>query len=32
MNKYMKIAKKLVNHNLKTNDEGPFGACVVKRR
>lgn len=30
MNEYMKIAKKLADHNLKTNAGGPFGACVVK--
>ena len=28
--KYMKIAKKLSEENLKTNDGGPFGAVVVK--
>ena len=26
----MKIAKKLANNNLKTEEGGPFGACVVK--
>lgn len=26
----MKIAKDLANENLKSNDGGPFGACVVK--
>lgn len=30
MNKYMKVATKLSSDNLKTNDGGPFGACVVK--
>ena len=30
MNEYMKIAKKLSEENLKTNDGGPFGAVVVK--
>ena len=30
MNKYMKIAKKLSEENLKTNVGGPFGACIVK--
>ena len=30
MNKYMEIAKNLANENLKTNDGGPFGACIVK--
>ena len=30
MNEYMKIAKELSDNNLKTNDGGPFGACVVK--
>ncbi len=30
MDKYMKIAKDLSKENLKTNDGGPFGACVVK--
>ena len=30
MNKYMKMAKKLANDNLKTNAGGPFGACIVK--
>lgn len=30
MNKYMEIAKKLSEENLKTNDGGPFGACIVK--
>ena len=30
MNKYMKIAKKLSEDNLKTNAGGPFGACIVK--
>lgn len=30
MNKYMKIANDLSKENLKTNDGGPFGACIVK--
>ena len=30
MNKYMEIAKKLANDNLKTNVGGPFCACIVK--
>ena len=30
MNKYMKIAKELSDKNLKTNEGGPFGACIVK--
>lgn len=30
MNEYMKIAKELAEDNLKTNEGGPFGACVVK--
>ena len=30
MNQYMKIAKELAEKNLKTNEGGPFGACVVK--
>ena len=30
MDKYMKIAKELSDNNLKTNDGGPFGACIVK--
>ena len=30
MNKYMEIAKELSEKNLKTNDGGPFGACIVK--
>ncbi len=30
MNKYMKIANDLAKENLKTNDGGPFGACIVK--
>ena len=30
MNKYMKIAKDLSDENLKTNNGGPFGACIVK--
>lgn len=30
MNKYMKIVKDLSEGNLKTNDGGPFGACIVK--
>lgn len=30
MNKYMEIAKKLSENNLKTNVGGPFGACIVK--
>lgn len=30
MNEYMNIAKKLADNNLKTNEGGPFGACVVK--
>ena len=31
MNSYMQIAKELANNNLKTNDGGPFGACIVKK-
>ena len=30
MNKYMSVANELATNNLKTNDGGPFGACVVK--
>lgn len=30
MNEFMKIAKDLANDNLRTNEGGPFGACVVK--
>ena len=30
MNEYMKVAKDLAEKNLKTQDGGPFGACVVK--
>ena len=30
MNKFMKVATKLSEENLKTNAGGPFGACVVK--
>lgn len=30
MNKYMNIAKELSEKNLKTNEGGPFGACIVK--
>lgn len=30
MNRFMKIANKLAENNLKTNFGGPFGACVVK--
>ena len=30
MNEYMKIAKELSDENLKTNNGGPFGACIVK--
>lgn len=30
MNKYMEIANGLSLDNLKTNDGGPFGACIVK--
>jgi len=30
MNEYMKLAKELADNNLKTNDGGPFGACIVK--
>lgn len=30
MNEFMKIAKDLANDNLKTNEGGPFGACVVR--
>ena len=30
MNKFMKVATKLSEENLKTNVCGPFGACVVK--
>lgn len=29
MNNYMEEAKKIADENLKTNDGGPFGACVV---
>ena len=30
MNEYMKIASELAVQNLKTNEGGPFGACIVK--
>ena len=30
MNKYMKIVKELSEENLKTNNGGPLGACIVK--
>lgn len=30
MNEFMKIAKDLASDNLRTNEGGPFGACVVK--
>ena len=30
MNEFMKVAKDLASNNLKTNDGGPFGACIVK--
>ena len=30
MNKFMEIAKNLSEENLKTNQGGPFGACIVK--
>ena len=30
MNEYMKIAKDLADTNLKDNEGGPFGACIVK--
>ncbi|MBR1416530.1 MAG: nucleoside deaminase [Bacilli bacterium] len=30
MNEYMKIANDLSKDNLKTNNGGPFGACIVK--
>lgn len=30
MNEYMKVALQLSKENLKTNDGGPFGACIVK--
>ena len=30
MNEYMKIAKELAEENLRTNEGGPFGACIVK--
>ena len=30
MNQYMQLAKKLAEENLKTNQGGPFGACVVQ--
>lgn len=30
MNEYMKVAKDLACENLRTNNGGPFGACVVK--
>ena len=30
MNNYMKVAKDLADENLKTNEGGPFGACIVK--
>ncbi len=30
MNKYMEVAKRLSEDNLKAKNGGPFGACVVK--
>ena len=30
MNEFMKIAKDLADTNLKDNEGGPFGACIVK--
>lgn len=30
MNKYMEVASNLAKENLKTNEGGPFGACIVK--
>ena len=30
MNKYMEVANNLAKDNLRTNDGGPFGACIVK--
>lgn len=30
MNRYMEVAKELSEENVKTNEGGPFGACVVK--
>lgn len=30
MNEFMKIAKDLASDNLRTNEGGPFGACVVR--
>ena len=30
MNKFMETAKNLSEENLKTNQGGPFGACIVK--
>ena len=30
MNKYMEVANDLAKDNLKTNNGGPFGACIVK--
>ena len=30
MNKYMEVAANLARENLKTNNGGPFGACIVK--
>ena len=30
MNKYMEVANDLAQENLKTNNGGPFGACIVK--
>lgn len=30
MNEFMRIAERLSADNLKTNEGGPFGACVVK--
>lgn len=30
MNRFMKVATKLSEHNLKTKTGGPFGACIVK--
>ncbi len=30
MNEFMKVAKDLAEDNLKTNEGGPFGACIVR--
>lgn len=30
MNEYMKVANELAYENLKANNGGPFGACIVK--